>query len=66
MHPVNPCGHSPSTYASCESLRWQVPLHDLEPHTDKALCAAWDGTDRIVSGGADGKLRVSAAHLPAA
>eukprot|EP00965_Chrysotila_dentata_P224430 6194172-Pleurochrysis_carterae.AAC.1 len=36
--------------------RSTVPLHELPPHNPKALCVAWDGDDRIVSGGADGHL----------
>ena len=47
-------------------VRSTVPLHSLEPHTDKALCASWDGVERIISGGADGQLRVARAHLPTA
>jgi WD40 repeat protein len=37
--------------------RSTVPLHDLPPHGDKALCVAWDGAEQLVSGGADGQLR---------
>lgn len=40
-------------------IRSTVPLHQLPPHTDKALCAAWDGADRVVSGGADAQLRIA-------
>ena len=39
--------------------RSTVPLHELPPHQDKALCVAWDGADAVVSGGTDGQLRIS-------
>ena len=46
--------------------RSTVPLHELPPHADKALCVAWDGAERLVSGGADGELRTLRLRLPAA
>tara|TARA_B100000795_G_scaffold55006_1_gene36037 strand:- start:171 stop:1505 length:1335 start_codon:yes stop_codon:yes gene_type:complete len=46
--------------------RSTVPLHELPPHADKALCVAWDGAERLVSGGADGELRAMQLRLPAA
>ncbi len=47
-------------------VRSTVPLHRLPPHEGKALCVAWDGEGRLVSGGSDGQLRVAAVTLPAA
>jgi ribosome biogenesis protein YTM1 len=34
-------------------LRAGVPLHTLQGHTDKVLCVAWAGPEKLVSGGAD-------------
>ncbi|KAL1526888.1 hypothetical protein AB1Y20_015579 [Prymnesium parvum] len=45
-------------------IRSTLPLHELHLHTDKALCATWQNSSRIVSGGADGQLRV--AEIPSA
>ena len=45
--------------------RSTVPLHELPPHADKALCVAWDGAERLLSGGADGELRTLQLRLPA-
>ena len=42
-----------------------VPLHELPPHADKALCVTWDGAERLLSGGADGELRALQLRLPA-
>ena len=56
----------PPLYYLCTTfaLPLQLPLHDLQPHANKALCAAWEGADTIVSGGADSQLRI--ARIPTA
>ena len=46
-------------------VRSTVPLHQLSAHEGKALCVAWDGAERVASGGADAQLRVSSLALPA-
>ena len=46
--------------------RSTVPLHELPPHSDKALCVAWHGVEHVASGGADGQLKVSSLRLPSA
>ena len=38
-------------------LRTAVPLHTVEAHSDKVLCADWSGETSVVSGGADSQLR---------
>ena len=40
-------------------IRSSVALHELPSHEDKALCVAFLGADRLVSGGADAELRIS-------
>lgn len=41
-------------------LRTAIPLHTLEGHTDKLLCAAWvGGGGTVATGGADCKLRTA-------
>jgi ribosome biogenesis protein YTM1 len=41
-------------------LRTAIPLHTLEGHTDKVLCAAWvGGGSSVATGGADCKLRTA-------
>ena len=40
-------------------LRTAIPLHTLEGHTDKLLCAAWVGDSSVATGGADCKLRTA-------
>ena len=42
-------------------VRSSIPLHELRAHEGgKALCVAWDGPDRLASGGSDAALRVHA------
>ena len=40
-------------------VRSTVPLHQVSAHEGKALCLAWDGPERVASGGADAQLRIS-------
>lgn len=56
-------------YDGCVRLfdvRSSVPLHQLKVHEGKALCVAWDGADRLASGGSDAQLRQFALDLPEA
>lgn len=39
-------------------IRSKIPLHTIEAHKDKILCADWWNRDCIVSGGADCQLQV--------
>lgn len=40
------------------ACRASVPLHSVDAHTDKVLCAAWMDTGAAATGGADGRLVV--------
>ncbi|KAL3694046.1 hypothetical protein R1sor_007697 [Riccia sorocarpa] len=39
-------------------MRAKIPLHTLEAHKDKVLCADWWRDDSIVTGGADSKMTI--------
>lgn len=45
-------------------VRSSAPLHTVSTHEGKALCLAWDGADRIASGGSDAQMRIAAITLP--
>jgi ribosome biogenesis protein YTM1 len=38
-------------------VRSTIPLHTMAAHDGKALCAAWQGADKIITGGTDCKVR---------
>lgn len=46
-------------------LRTSIPLHTLEGHTNKVLCAAWAGPALLATGGADCKLRTAEVSIAA-
>lgn len=47
-------------------VRSTVPLHEMRAHEGgKALCVAWDGQERLASGGSDAALRFAALSVPA-
>jgi ribosome biogenesis protein YTM1 len=38
-------------------IRSKIPLHTISAHSDKVLVVDWDQQERIISGGADNKLK---------
>lgn len=41
-------------------VRSNIPLHELKAHpNNKALCVAWDGPERLASGGSDAQIRTA-------
>ena len=58
-HPASPHALASASYdgsVKLWDLRAAIPLHTLQGHADKALCVAWAGPERLISGGADCKL----------
>lgn len=68
------CPHRPHLLASASydghvrlwDVRSTNPLHTLTEHEGKALCVAWDGAEKVASGGTDAQMRRAALALPGA
>ena len=69
------CPHQPHLLASAcydgtvrlWDVRSSIPLHELQSHKGgKALCLAWDGAERLCSGGSDAQMAVAAIAPPGA
>ena len=59
--PAAPRVRAPRRHRAAVDTRSTVPLHELPPHADKALCVAWDGAEH-----AQRWRRRRAAHAAAA
>jgi ribosome biogenesis protein YTM1 len=65
------CPHRPQLLASAcydgsvrlWDVRSTIPLHEITKHEGKALCVAWDGAERVASGGSDAQMRTASLAL---